>query len=41
MKFGGIKGFCKENNIELLLLFGPGTTGKTHPVSDIDIAVKL
>ena len=41
MKIRGIKGFCRANNIELLILFGSGVTGKTHPSSDIDIAVKL
>ena len=40
MKIRGIKGFCKDNKIELLVLFGSGCTGKTHSASDIDIAVK-
>jgi len=33
--------FCKASNIELLVLFGSSASGKTHPVSDIDIAVKF
>ncbi|MEN8262381.1 MAG: nucleotidyltransferase domain-containing protein [Nitrospirota bacterium] len=41
MKIRGIKSFCKENKIDLLLLFGSGSTGKTHAASDIDIAVKF
>lgn len=40
MKIRGIKSFCKENNIELLVIFGSYSTGKTHLSSDVDLAVK-
>jgi predicted nucleotidyltransferase len=42
MKTEEIRGFCKENGIELFVLFGSHTTiGKIHPASDIDVAVKF
>lgn len=40
MKIRGVKSFCRENNIELLVLFGSSVTDKTHPASDMDLAVK-
>jgi predicted nucleotidyltransferase len=40
MKIRGIKSFCKKNHIEILVLFGSASTGETHHLSDIDIAVK-
>lgn len=40
MKIRGIKGFCRNNDIQLLVMFGSGSTGATHPESDIDMAVK-
>lgn len=33
--------FCKENNIELLVVFGSQAYGNIHPSSDIDVAVKF
>ncbi len=36
-----ITSFCKENNIELLVVFGSQAFGKIHPSSDIDVAVKF
>jgi len=33
--------FCRENNIELLIVFGSQAYGKIHPSSDIDVAVKF
>ena len=36
-----LKVFCKEENIELLVLFGSYASGKAQPESDIDVAVKL
>jgi len=36
-----IAAFCKENNIELLVLFGSQAVGKTHGGSDVDVAVKI
>ena len=36
-----IAAFCKENNIELLVLFGSRAVGKTHGGSDVDLAVKI
>lgn len=36
-----IKRFCEENDIELLVFFGSHVSGKTHPESDVDIAVKF
>jgi len=36
-----IKRFCRENGIELFVLFGSCTLGKIHPASDIDVAVKF
>ncbi len=41
MKDTKIKRFCKENNIELLVVFGSCASGKTRPASDIDVAVKF
>ncbi|MBI4849168.1 MAG: nucleotidyltransferase domain-containing protein [Nitrospirae bacterium] len=41
MKPKGIGKFCRENNIELLVLFGSGATETTHAGSDIDLAVLL
>lgn len=41
MKNEQIKSFCEKNNIELLIIFGSQASGKTTPVSDIDVAVKL
>jgi predicted nucleotidyltransferase len=36
-----IKRFCRENGIEMFVLFGSRTLGKMHPASDIDVAVKF
>ena len=36
-----IAAFCKENNIDLLVLFGSQAVGKTHGGSDVDVAVKI
>jgi predicted nucleotidyltransferase len=36
-----IAAFCKENSIELLVLFGSQAVGKTHEGSDVDVAVKI
>jgi predicted nucleotidyltransferase len=36
-----IKRFCRENGIELFVLFGSNALGKIHPASDIDVAVKF
>ncbi len=42
MKNKEVRSFCKENNIELLIVFGSqASTGKIHPASDIDVAVKF
>ena len=41
MKDKGIEIFCKENSIELLILFGSHASEETHPKSDIDVAVKF
>jgi predicted nucleotidyltransferase len=41
MKTKGIEIFCKENSIELLILFGSHASEETHPKSDIDVAIKL
>jgi predicted nucleotidyltransferase len=32
---------CEEHGIELLVLFGSRADGKSHPGSDIDLAVKI
>lgn len=36
-----LKKFCEQNNIDLLVLFGSEASGKTHPASDIDVALKF
>jgi len=41
MKDKEIQEFCKENKIELLILFGSHASEETHPKSDIDVAVKF
>jgi predicted nucleotidyltransferase len=41
MKNKEIQSFCKENNIELLILFGSHASGETDPASDIDVAIKF
>ena len=41
MENAEIKRFCEENDIELLILFGSHVSGKTHPESDVDVAVKF
>ncbi|MEW5744320.1 MAG: nucleotidyltransferase domain-containing protein [Nitrospirota bacterium] len=35
------RSFCERNSIELLVLFGSHASGKLHPGSDVDVAVKL
>lgn len=34
-----IQDWCRARNIDLMILFGSQATGKTHPRSDIDIAL--
>jgi predicted nucleotidyltransferase len=41
MEIGEIKDFCRENSIELFVLFGSGALGTIHAASDIDVAVKF
>lgn len=41
MKNEEVVRFCTENNIELLVLFGSYASGKPHPGSDVDVAVKF
>ncbi|MDP3296208.1 MAG: nucleotidyltransferase domain-containing protein [Thermodesulfovibrionia bacterium] len=41
MKNKEVRSFCRENNIELLIVFGSQASGKIHPSSDIDVAVKF
>ena len=36
----GIDAFCKEHGIVLLVLFGSHAEGRSHPGSDVDLAVK-
>jgi predicted nucleotidyltransferase len=36
-----IRSFCRGNNIELLIVFGSQASGKIHPASDIDVAIKF
>lgn len=36
-----IEDFCKENSIELLVLFGSHADGRVHTASDVDLAVKM
>ena len=36
-----ISRFCKQNNIELLILFGSHASGKIRPSSDVDVAIKF
>jgi predicted nucleotidyltransferase len=40
MEKRGIKSFCRENGIDLLVLFGSSATNRTHIESDMDVAVK-
>ncbi|MBI5665590.1 MAG: nucleotidyltransferase domain-containing protein [Nitrospirae bacterium] len=41
MKIRGIKGYCKENGIDLLVLFGSSAGSRSESSRDIDLAVKL
>jgi len=41
MKIRGIKNFCRENGIDLLVLFGSAAGDKPESSRDIDLAVKL
>ncbi|MBI2265650.1 MAG: nucleotidyltransferase domain-containing protein [Armatimonadetes bacterium] len=41
MKLENLKQFCEEHGIELIVLFGSIASGRSHPASDADIAVKL
>jgi predicted nucleotidyltransferase len=41
MKPDEIKKLCRENNIDLLVLFGSEATKATHAGSDMDLAVLL
>ncbi len=41
MKTRGIKKYCKENGIELLVLFGSSADSKSENPHDTDLAVKL
>jgi predicted nucleotidyltransferase len=41
MKIRGIRSFCKENGIELLILFGSSVREKSEDARDVDIAIKL
>ncbi len=41
MKIRGIKNFCKENGIDLLVLFGSSASDKPETSRDTDLAVKL
>lgn len=41
MKNKEVRSFCRENNIELLIVFGSQASGKIHPASDIDVAIKF
>jgi len=41
MKNKEIQECCKENKIELLVLFGSCASGETHSARDIDLAVKF
>jgi len=41
MKIRGIKNFCRENGIDLLVLFGSSAGDKPESSRDIDLAVKL
>ena len=41
MKIRGIKSFCKENDIELLVIFGSSSDNETETARDIDIAIIL
>ena len=36
-----IEPFCRENNVELFVLFGSHARGTVHPRSDIDVAIKI
>lgn len=41
MKIRGINKFCRENGIDLLVLFGSSASGKPETSRDIDLAVKF
>ncbi len=41
MKIRGIKSFCQESGIELLVLFGSSAGDTSETARDIDIAMKL
>lgn len=41
MNTGEIGPFCRENNIELFVLFGSHASGMVHHGSDIDVAIKM
>ncbi len=41
MNAGKIEDFCKNNNVELLVLFGSQAGEKERPASDVDLAVKM
>lgn len=41
MKTRGIKSFCKESGIELLVLFGSSASDKAGTAHDVDLAVKF
>ena len=41
IKTRGIKSFCKQNGIELLILFGSAAGGEPETARDIDVAITL
>ncbi len=41
MKNKAVAKFCKENHIQLLVVFGSCASGKIHPESDTDVALKF